>query len=146
MCLKVVRVREVLPLADAQTFDLFDPRPAAPSTLVMGCDAHLLDVAGAVDQVDQEVAEGLFGLVDGHPGPAIACVAVENFDRGWLVVGDLVQSVVPVSLPRDPLDLSKARKITAEDRANDRFQSCRVSPADAARVSDIQVTVPCCDP
>lgn len=74
--------------------DLVDERPADPPALMVRRDAHLLDVAAFVNEVDQDLSEGSIVIIDGHPGSAVACVAVGDFDLGLATVPCALESSV----------------------------------------------------
>ncbi len=80
-------------------------------TLVVGADAHLIDMGVAIDIADDHVPHGLIGIVDGHPGAARDRVLRQGFDGGRLVVGDVLQPDVAKSLPRPQLDLLEHRAV-----------------------------------
>ena len=69
-------------------------------------DAHLLDVGAPIDDVNEHVADRLFGVVDNDPGPAVLRVAGKFLDGGGLIVSDLGHADVAKPLARQTLDLA----------------------------------------
>src|SRR5947209_5160831 len=84
-------------------------------------DTHLLDVGRTVYLVDQDVPDGLVVVADRHPGAPVSRIAEQDSDRSWFIVSDLVQPVLPIALPRVPLDLPKDRQVLAVGRADEHF-------------------------
>lgn len=97
-----------------------DERPADPASSVFRVDAHLLDMCGPIDDVEQEIAEGLIGGVDGDKSPALLGVRRKLRDRTWVVVGDSVHTQGAERLPRGPFDLDQPREIVMACRPDGR--------------------------
>jgi hypothetical protein len=86
--------------------------------LVARVTAHLLDVGVAVDHIDEHVADGRAGIVDGYPGPTIGRVAGEHLLGGGLVVGHVRQAHRAEALACRPLDPAKCRPVAEPGRTD----------------------------
>ena len=83
---------------------MVDEEPTDTTALVLRMHADLLDVHGAVDVIDQHVADGSIRLVDGHPRPTSSRCVEQLRRAGRLVVGDLGHADVAEPLPRRHFD------------------------------------------
>lgn len=93
--------------SDGPFLRLVDQRSAHPLTLMIRLHTDLLDVAGVIDHVNQDVADGLTGLVDGYPGATVTCVAAQDFYRRRLVVSNLAEPELSIALTSRPLNVPK---------------------------------------
>jgi hypothetical protein len=74
---------------------------------MIGMDADLFDVAGTVDDVEQQVSDRSSTGSRGHERAAARCVRRELVDRPRLVVGDRVHPERSEELSRGELDLDQ---------------------------------------
>jgi hypothetical protein len=82
--------------------------------LVGGYDPHPFDVAASVDEVHEDVADGLAGVVTGHPRPGLICIPGQHLDGSGFVVSNVVQSVLPILLARGPLVVTKGAQVLSD--------------------------------
>ena len=90
---------------------MLDQRPAEALAGVVGVDAHLLDVGGAVDEVEEEVAHRRVVGVDRDEGPAAVGVRGQLLDRARVVVGEQVHVELQECLPCGALDLDQQGEV-----------------------------------
>jgi hypothetical protein len=101
------------PFRNGPVFGLLDQGAANAVTLAGRHDAHLFDVTTSVDDVHQDVTDGLAGIVDGDPSPAIIGISCEFLDRSGLVVSYAVEPVFSVALPSDQLDVANCAQVNS---------------------------------
>ena len=81
-------------------------------------DAQLLHMSGPINDVDENVTEGLIGSVGCHPTTSCSGVAVEYTDRRWLVIDDITQAHVLEPLTCQLLDLPEHGSFAPLGRSN----------------------------
>ncbi len=81
-------------------------------------DAQLLHMSGPINDVDENVTEGLIGGIRRHPASSCSGVAVEYTDRRGLVIGDFVQTHVLEPLSCQLLDLPEQGSFAPSGRSN----------------------------
>jgi hypothetical protein len=101
---------------DGPAFYVLDQGAANALTLVVRCDAHLLDVPASVDNVHEDVTDRLARIVHGDPGPAVIGIPGEHLKRSRFVVSDMVKPVLSVPLPRGPFDIAKNGQVIPDSR------------------------------
>jgi hypothetical protein len=67
-------------------------------------------MAASVDEVHEDAADVLAGVVNGHPRPGLICIPGQHLDGS----GFVVQSVLPILLARGPLVVRKGAQVLSD--------------------------------